>query len=546
LLLVWLVLLVPNAAPAGRAHAGTGRVIVAATPGSQRAAEAAAQALGGQVLLGLDLIDGFTANLSADAQSRLRALPFIRSVTPDRAVTFHSEGYEPAADPYSAYNSNRLLGATALWAAGVTGRGVDVALIDTGVTPVKGLDSPGKIVNGPDISFDSPAASLRNLDSFGHGTFMAGLIAGHDSGVDPVTAPDSAYMGVAPNARVVNVKVGATDGAVDVSQIIVAINWVAEHQHDEGLNIRVLNLSLGTESEQSYTLDPLAYAAERAWMSGIVVVAAAGHNERVSNPANDPYLIAVGGADTAAGLNLLATTIPSFAVYHEGSRFPDLVAPASHIQGLRVPGSYVDLNFPGGRINGRYFRGSGTSQAAAMTSGAAALLLQANPSLSPDQVKAVLTASAVRLPNALSQSQGSGLLQVRLGTPLGAAQSYRPAGGSGSLEAARGGTHVYLNSVRLDGERDIFWRPWDPVASGRAMLAGGTWSNGSWLGGTWSGATWAGGTWSGGTWSGGTWSGGTWSGGTWSGGTWSGGTWSGGTWSGGTWSGDAWCQAGWN
>jgi serine protease AprX len=369
---------------------------------------------------------------------------------------------------------------------------------------------------------------------------MAGLIAGHDAGVNPVTGPDTAYMGVAPDARIVNVKVGATNGAVDVSQIIVAINWVASHQRDEGLNIRVLNLSLGLESEQPYMLDPLAYAAERAWMSGLVVVAAAGHRESLSSPAIDPYLIAVGADDTTGGFNLAAHFTPSFGLYNEGPRFPDLVAPASHIQGLRVPGSYIDVNYPGGRLGARYFRGSGTSQSAAMTSGAAALLLQANSGLTPDQVKALLTAGAVRLPNAHVPSQGRGLLQLGLGLQPVAAQSYPAASGTGTLEGARGGTHVSLSGVRLDGEREVFGHSWDAGASGRAMLAGGTWSDGAWEGGTWSGGTWSGGTWSAGTWSGGTWSGGTWSDGTWSDGTWSGGTWSGGTWSGGTWSTDGW------
>jgi serine protease AprX len=532
---ILLLALAPNLTLGRPSHSGgTTRVIVGASPGSQLAAERSVRLLGGRVLQSLDLIDGFTSELPAQAQVQVRSLPFIRFVSPDRAVSFHSvvDGYDAAADTYSIFNSTRLMGAQGMWSTGLTGRGVDVALIDTGVTPVRGLDAPGKIVNGPDISFDSPAAALRHLDSYGHGTFMAGLIAGHDAGVNPATAlSDANYLGVAPDARIINIKVGATNGAVDVSQIIVAINWVAQYQHDNGLNIRVLNLSLGTTSDQPYTLDPLAYAAERAWQSGLVVVAAAGNGgnslNRVSNPASDPYVIAVGADDTTGGLNLASHFTPSYAVYQDGSRFPDLVAPANHIQGLRVPGSFIDVNYPGGRINPRYFRGSGTSQAAALTSGAAALILQSNPRLTPDQVKSLLTTKAVRLPNGHPTSQGSGLVQVRPGIAVGWPQSFPTATGTGTLERSRGIVHVSLSDVTLDGERDIFGRAWDPIASGRAMLAGGSWSDGAWAGGTWSGATWSGGTWSGGTWSGGTWSGGTWSGGTWSGGTWSGGTWSG-------------------
>jgi serine protease AprX len=548
-----LLALVPSLTMAQPSHKmGSTRVIVGGTPGAQQDAARSVRLLGGRVLQSLDLIDGFTAELPAQAQVQLRSLPFIRFVSPDRPVTFQSvvDGYDAAADTYSMFNSARLIGAQGMWSAGITGRGVDVALIDTGVTPVAGLNGPGKIVNGPDISFDSPAPNLRSLDSYGHGTFLAGLIAGHDAGVNPATVTsDASYLGVAPDARIVNVKVGATNGAVDVSQIIVAINWVVSHQQDDGLNIRVLNLSLGTNSNQPYTLDPLAYAAERAWRSGLVVVAASGNGvngfEQVSNPASDPYVIAVGADDTTGGALLVNHSTPGYAIYEDGHRQPDLVAPANHIQGLGVPGSFVDVNFPAGRINGRYFRGSGTSQAAALTSGAVALILQSNPNLNPDQVKSMLTSTAVRLPNGHPTSQGSGLLQLRPGTAA-TSQSFAAAAGTGTLEGARGGVHVTLNGTTLTGERDIFGRTWNAATTGQTMLAGGTWSGGTWSGGTWSAGTWSGGTWSGGTWSGGTWSAGTWSGGTWSGGTWSGGTWSGGTWSGGTWSGALTPDADWD
>src|SRR5438309_1308477 len=197
------------------------------------------------------------------------------------------------------HEETTAIGARQVWSKGITGKGVDVALIDSGVSPVGGLNSTGKVVNGPDLSFDSQNPSLANLDSFGHGTFMAGLIAGEDSGASPWSNPGaSTYMGVAPDARIINVKVGATNGAVDVSQIIAGIDWVVQHRSDPGFNIRVLNLSLGTYSPQSYLYDPLAYAAEAAWHAGIVVVTAAGNNgstsAHLSDPAIDPYVLAVG------------------------------------------------------------------------------------------------------------------------------------------------------------------------------------------------------------------------------------------------------------
>jgi serine protease AprX len=181
----------------------------------------------------------------------------------------------------------------------ITGKGVTVALIDTGVSPVEGLDAAGKIINGPDLSLDGQAPNLRHLDGFGHGTHMAGIIAGRDSAV-PVAGATGAknFVGVAPDARVLNMKVATADGATDVSQVIAAIDWVVQHRNDNGMNVRVINVSYGTSSSQSYVLDPLAHAVENAWRAGVVVVAAAGNDgpgQVLTMPAVDPYVIAVGG-----------------------------------------------------------------------------------------------------------------------------------------------------------------------------------------------------------------------------------------------------------
>ena len=125
-------------------------------------------------------------------------------------------------------------------------------------------------MNGPDLSLESQNPSLQYLDTNGHGTFMAGIIGGNDG-------QPGGYRGVAPDSRILSVKVGDADGGVDVSQVIAAIDWVVQHRHDNGMNIRVINLSYGTNSLQPYTVDPLAYAVEQAWKAGIVVVAAAGN-----------------------------------------------------------------------------------------------------------------------------------------------------------------------------------------------------------------------------------------------------------------------------
>src|SRR3954452_9974379 len=278
---------------------------------------------------------------------------------------------------------NRVIGAPQAWQNGASGQGVDVAILDSGVSPVRGLDGNNKLVYGPDLSFDSQNPNTAHLDGYGHGTAMAGIIAGNDGD----------YRGVAPQARVVSVKVGAANGAVDVSQIIAGIDWVTEHAHDPGYNIRVLNVSLGTDSTQWYGSDPLAAAAENAWRHGIVVVAAVGNDgstNTVADPANDPYVLAVGASDPNGTEQISDDTAATFSNRGNGSRRVDLVAPAANVVGLRTPGSYLDATYPNARVGDRYFRGSGTSQATAMVSGAAADVLSARPGLTPDQVKAAL------------------------------------------------------------------------------------------------------------------------------------------------------------
>jgi len=212
------------------------------------------------------------------------------------------------------------IGANRINAAGVTGRGVAVALIDTGVTPVGGLDGAGKVMNGIDVSFDSGLPGLHSLDLYGHGTHLAGIIAGHDLGADPANPAPGQFLGVAPDATILNVKAGDQRGAVDVSQIIAAIGWVIDHRFDHNLNVRVLNLSYGTDSTQSYQVDPLAQAAEAAWKAGIVVVASAGNDgatlNRLADPAFDPYVIAVGAEDPSTG------SIASFSTRGDGIRQP--------------------------------------------------------------------------------------------------------------------------------------------------------------------------------------------------------------------------------
>ncbi len=546
------------AAPwATKASDGLVSVIVRALPGHSSDAEGAVEGAGGRVQRRLDIIDGISARIPASRIPAVESSGFVRSITLNQPIhLLHAiDGFNAASDPGSVYNLTSDIKANDLWRAGITGQGVDVALIDSGFLPVNGLSAPGKVVLGPDLSFESQASNLRYLDTFGHGTHMAGIIAGRDDGLtqSQYTSHDN-FTGVAPDARIVSIKVATATGATDVSQVLAAIDWVVQHRNDNGMNIRVLNLSFGTDGIQDYTLDPLTYAAEVAWRKGIVVVVAAGNSgygtAKLNNPAYDPYVIAVGADDTRGTPATDDDVVPAWSSRGDGTRNPDVVAPGKSVASLRAPGSYVDAQHPEGRINTRLFRGSGTSQAAAAVSGAAALLISQRPNLTPDQVKKLLTSTAVPLPSADQVAQGSGLIQLKAASaaPTPAyTQTWPVATGTGSLEAARGSAHVATpEDVELRGEMDIFGKTWDGSTWSGSSWAGSTWSGGLWNGSTWSGSTWSGSTWSGSTWSGSTWSGSTWSGSTWSGSTWSGNTWSGSTWSGSTWNGSTWSGSTWS
>ena len=494
------------------------------------------------------------------------------------------DGVDFTEYPGSLYSIARSLKADAAWNAGYTGLGIQVAVIDTGVAPVEGLLHSGKVINGPDLSFESQNPDLEYLDTYGHGTHLAGIIAGKASDVwdDYTHQSKDKFLGIAPDAEIVSIKVGSYDGAVDVSQVIAAIDWVVQHQYDHGMNIRVLNLAYGTEALQPYEIDPLAQAVEKAWLAGIVVVVAAGNDGNAAplrNPAFDPYVIAVGSAqygETNVSSNALVQYDRVSDFSNCGTtRNVDLVAPGKSITSLRVPGSYADDNHSSARVGAEYFLGSGTSQAAAVVSGAVALLLQRDEGLSADEVKKLLMDNASPMTDVSNACQGAGVVDlafVAKGKKIniaGAWQKHALSDGSGLLELSRGGELLEMNGVLLQDEQDIMGSPWigfnqwvtkcwkegkgknavtvceDYLEKVDTLWSGGDWNGTSWSGTSWSGTSWSGTSWSGTSWSGTSWSGTSWSGTSWSDKTWNGTSWSGTSWSGTSWSGTSWSGRNW-
>ncbi|MFI5914183.1 S8 family serine peptidase [Dactylosporangium sp. NPDC051541] len=486
------------------------------------------------------------AVLAPAATVALSAHPVAAAVTP--------AGTAATATTLAQVRSS--IGADTGTAAALTGKGVGVALIDTGVASVPGLPA-AQIVNGPDLSFESQAANLRYLDTYGHGTHMAGIIVGNDS--------TSGSKGIAPDVKLTSVKIGTATGAVDVSQMIAAIDWVVQHKNDDPSSpIRVLNLSYGSGGATKSWTDPLQFAVQKAWKAGIVVVAAAGNNGNtagaLTNPAMDDSILSVGATATNGTATTADDTLATFTNLAGTSTAGvagqvDLLAPGTSIASLRDPGSNIDNLYPDARVGTTLFKGSGTSQATAVVTAAAALLLQAKPAATPDQVKDWLVKGGTALSTGTAKTLGLSALNVngalaRTGLAV-TAPAVTLSSGTGSLQGSRGTAGLTIDGVKLTGERTV-WGTFGTAQWAKSTTP--SWSGGLWLGyrlagDGWTGTSWAGKTWAAATWTAAPWGGNAaagWSDPAWSGRTWSGRTWSAGTWSGRTWSSDGWSAATWS
>jgi serine protease AprX len=536
-------------------------VIVRETSGAGSGPERLVEVVGGTVDRQLPVVEGFLAHVPTSAMATLRAAAGVVAVTPDAPVrlTGSFDGFAPKNDLGSMYwVGQEVTGAGEYWNAGFRGQGVDIALIDSGVAPIDGLTAPGKVLHGPDLSFESQHDVFRNTDTYGHGTHMAGIIAGRDTATpQPVQkGVENHFVGIAPEARIVSVKVADSHGNTDVSQVIAAIDWVVQHRNDAGMNIRVLNLSFGTDGVQDYRFDPLSYAAEVAWRAGIVVVVAAGNrgdgSEKLNNPAYNPFVLAVGGADGQGTYGVSDDVIGSFSSHGDAARVPDLVAPGKSVVSLLAPGSRADVDNPGAQVGTRQIRGSGTSQSAAVVSGAAALVISQRPGITPDQVKKLLRSTARTLPAADLKAQGAGMIDLKAArtraTPstLSAVQPFTPALGTGSLDASRGSGRLSEVGVELGGERDIFGAPFLSSTWAVSAAAGTSWTGGTWNANRWSGQGWTANRWSSALWSANRWSGQGWSSQDWSANRWSANRWSGDGWLANRWSANRWSANRWS
>jgi serine protease AprX len=362
---------------------------------------------GGVLKTKLDVIKGAHYSVPVESLDALADDPDVAYITPDRAVNGALDYTTTAVNAPVAWNIY-----------GLDGSGIGIAIIDSGIHNYNDFkDRSGK--NRTVYLQDFVGDGYGTADLYGHGTHVAG-IAGSSGAGSTCAYCTRTFKGVAPNVNLIILRVLDAYGAGSDSRVISAIQEAISLK--SRYNIRVINLSLGRPVYESYTLDPLCQAVEAAWKAGIVVVAAAGNQGRndsantdgygtIAVPGNDPYVITVGAMKTNGTYSTTDDTIASYSskgpTGYDHVVKPDLVAPGNRVVSDENLGGTLPASYPQNRVplkyyqksnrsgtSNQYFTLSGTSMATPVVSGAAALLLQQNPNLTPDQLKARLMKTA--------------------------------------------------------------------------------------------------------------------------------------------------------
>jgi serine protease AprX len=489
---------------------------------------AAVLEVGGTIVTQYHIIDGVDALIPTAVEPLLAALPGI-TVTPDVSVSVQSvpesTGPHTPSDVFL-----QQTGATRLASDGDTGQGVTVAVLDTGIDNLP--DFSGRLVGGVDLT----GGNNPYQDSYGHGTFVAGLIAGDGA------SSNGQYSGEAPGANLVSIKVAGADGTTHLGTLISGLEWAVDHQNRYG--IKILNISLGLKPTESTVLNPLDQAVEAVWNSGIAVVVSAGNagpfNGTILSPGDDPLVITVGALDDMATTSAADDEMTDFSsvgpTSPDGWVKPDLVTSGRSVVSLAAPGSTVYDDNPSARIGAANFVGSGTSFSAAITSGAAALVLADNPGLSPNQIKARLLGNTNPGPVGNPFTDGHGALN---------AYAAATSGPMNFSQSAARLTPVWPGrTVSLSPTRPVdTWNAslWSPAPANPAPDTGWAWNGAAWNGSDWDG--WA---WNDSGWNSAAWNGAAWNGEDWTGWAWNDAAWDGSAWDGSAWVGFAWNSSAWN
>jgi len=471
----------PSLLAAGQSNAGGSFDVIVQGKGGNQAAKALADLLGTDKKAYKDFrsIDGIAVQLSGAQVLALASDKHVSAVTPDARVRLSAASgsidskekwpYVTGVDKYS--------GAPA----------ATIAIVDSGIDTTR-PEFAGRIVANVNLSTlpgNSPG------DGRGHGTFVAGIAAGKLAGKD----------GAAPTAKLVSIDVMDDQGMARTSDVIAAADWILANKAQYG--IKVANFSLHSSVANSFMYDPLDKAVEKLWFNGVVVVAAAGnygYPDRPSGvpfaPGNDPFVITVGASDTGKSVSTNDDTAAPWSAYGytlDGFAKPDLSAPGRYMVGPVPVTSTLYSERPDHIVEPGYMELSGTSFAAPVVSGIAALILGSNPTLSPDQVKGALLLGAKPLPKATDMSEGAG--EVNAGKSI---QLRNPP-------AANKALNRFVISDPGTGSLVFDAASWASAAKADASWASASWSDASWSSASWASASWAAASWASASWASASW-----------------------------------------
>jgi serine protease AprX len=440
-----------------------------------------------------EALDGVAARVTGAELLALARESGIESITPDAPVVATSASFSPLELwPYA-------IGATELWGDVEPRRGRDrvpaIAVVDSGVDSGLADAFDGRVVANLDFT-----RGAREQDDLGHGTMVAALAAGSAT----------SYPGVAPTADIVSLRVLDAEGRGRTSDVLAAAEWLAKHGKKKG--VRVVNFSINSPHPDWGLRDPLNAAVRRLWLRGMVVVASAGNNgagRMLYSPASDPFVITVGATDIAGTADTADDRNAPWSSHGytaEGFAKPEVAAPGRYMvaavpQGATLPGFFPErVTAPG------YMWMSGTSFAAAVTSGSAAQILARHPRWTPDEVKGALMLTARPLALADAMSVGVGQIDVAAAAVLD--------------EAPDANAHLQA-FVRARGKHAGFdAAKWELVARADASWANASWANASWANASWSSASWANASWANASWANASWANASWAGASWASASW--------------------------
>jgi serine protease AprX len=517
----------------------------------------------GQAVGGLPIIAGAAGYANAAGIQAMSLLPQVASVEQDAVVRPRrpaNSSTHPTSPLTSLYPQE--INAPRVWNQGGSGRGVTIAILDSGVAADPDLSQASNRILAS-VSFAGPRDPNRP-DVGGHGTHIAGTIAGDG------TRSAGQFVGVAPRANIVDVQVLDGNGNGRASSILRGMGWVLAHQAQ--YNIRIVNLSFGAVPQGSYKTDPLAAAVEVATKRGILVVAAAGNggpaSGTVETPAIDPYVVSVGSTDDQATLSLSDDSLAWFSAWGtptDSTPKPEMVGPGRRVVSIRVPGSTLDTHLPDHVVtanNGStYFRLTGTSMATAVVSGAAALILERQPNLSPEEVKKILVTGVQPFGStAVPAGAGAGLIDA-----YAAANSPSRGPANRGLRPADNAARTLYNAVyrqpmawktlTMLGSNglpvtlpSLIWTPeaWDNIAWDNIAWDNIAWDNIAWDNIAWDNIAWDNIAWDNIAWDNIAWDGSGWDNIAWDNIAWDNIAWDNIAWDNIAWDNIAWDNSGWN